>query len=159
MNWNGVFVFLLGFVCCVVLVFGFGSSFEVPLGTGFDVFSEEVSAPSDYVLEENIVVLQDEIILKIKGASLSSYAETGSMVPVLDKGANGIRVVPESEDDVQVGDIVSFRMGGVLVVHRVVAKGEDDDGFWFDVKGDANLVGDGRIRFKDIEYKTIGVIY
>ena len=81
------------------------------------------------------------------------------MLPILDKGANGLRVVPKSEDDVSVGDIVSFRIGGVLVVHRVVEKGIDDNGTYFIVKGDANLIGDGKIRFKDIEYITIGIIY
>ena len=154
-------VFLLGFGSCAVMVFGFGTELEVPF-TGLGVVSwesGEISAPSDYLSEEDIVVSDDRVILRIKGVTLSSYADSGSMVPVLDEGANGIRVVPLSEDGIEVGDIVSFRMLGVLVVHRVVEKGVDEDGIYFIVKGDANLVGDGRIRFRDIEYKTVGIIY
>lgn len=173
MNWKYVFVFFIGFFSCAFLFLGFGNSLEFPLTiSGFsvrDVASNSMtllgsdkgvlSAPSDYVNEEDIVILGDKVILKIENATLSSYMDSGSMAPVLDKGANGIRVVPSVEDDVEVGDIVSFRMNGFLVVHRVVGKGFDEDGVWFDVKGDANLVGDGRIRFEDIEYKTVGVIY
>ncbi len=163
MSWNNVVVFLLGFVACAVLFFGFSSGLEVPstvsgfgvLGSGFD---KEIS-PSDHVSEDDIIVLGDKVILNIRGVSLSNYADSGSMVPVLDKGANGIRIVPLSEDEVEVGDIVSFRIGGILVVHRVIEKGVDDEGVWFDVKGDANMIGDGRIRFEDIEYVTVGILY
>jgi hypothetical protein len=160
--------FVLGFLFCALL-FGFSSEVEFPFPTGFVVFDEDVSAPSDYVGEEDIIVLSDRVILKVDGVTLSSYADSGSMVPVLDEGANGIRVVPASESEVGVGDIVSFRpsagmtlvspMSGRLVVHRVVEKGWDEEGVWFVVKGDANLVGDGRIRFEDIEYLTVGIIY
>ncbi len=153
-------VFLLGFFSCAFLFFSLGSNLEVPLtGLGVSGFVGDVGAPSDWVSEEDIIVLDDRVILKIDGVTLSSYANSGSMVPVLDEGANGIRIVPKSEDDVEVGDIVSFRIGGILVVHRVVEKGEDEDGFYFVVKGDSNLVGDGQIRFEDIEYKTIGILY
>jgi len=152
-------VFFVGFFSCAFLVLVFGSSLEVPLGTGLTVFDDGVSAPSDYVDEDNIIVLDDRVILRIEGVSVSSYADSGSMVPVLDKGANGIRVVPADESAVDVGDIVSFRIAGMLVVHRVVEKGVDEDGVYFVVKGDANFVGDGKIRFEDIEYLTIGVIY
>ncbi len=166
MNWESLGMFCFGFVVCAFLVFSFGSELEFPSSiSGFGIRDlglargDIVSAPSDYVFEEDIIVLKDRVILRIEGVTLSNYVDSGSMVPVLDKGANGIRVVPKSEDDVDVGDIVSFRNGGILIVHRVVEKGVDDDGVWFEVKGDANLVGDGRIRFGDIEYVTVGVIY
>lgn len=166
MNWKSLGVFLLGFMSCAVLVFSFGSNLEVPSTiSGFGIRdlgfggAWEISAPSDYVEDEDIVVLGDRVILRIDGATLSSYVDSGSMVPVLGSGANGIRVVPSSEDDVEVGDIVSFRFAGMLVVHRVVEKGVDEDGVWFLVKGDSNLVGDGKIRFEDIEYVTIAIIY
>ena len=163
MSWNNVVVFLLGFVACAVLFFGLGSGLEVPSTvSGFGVlssgFDKEIS-PSDHVGEDDIIVLDNKVILNIRGVSLSNYADSGSMVPVLDKGANGIRIVPLSEDEVEVGDIVSFRIGGILVVHRVIEKGVDDEGVWFDVKGDANMIGDGRIRFEDIEYVTVGILY
>jgi hypothetical protein len=81
------------------------------------------------------------------------------MSPVLDEGANGIRVVPESADDVEVGDIVSYVFDGVMIVHRVVEKGVDDEGVYFVMQGDNNLVSDGKVRFDRIKFKTVGVIY
>jgi hypothetical protein len=46
-----------------------------------------------------------------------------------------------------------------LIIHRVVEKGVDFDGIYFIAKGDNNVVSDGKIRFEDIKYKTIGVIW
>lgn len=160
MDLENVLVFLLGFFSCAFLFIGFSSDLEIPFKTGLVVFDGEVlSAPSDWVSEEDIIILEDKIILRINGATLSNYADSGSMVPVLDKGANGIRIVPENSDDVEVGDIVSFRFGGLLVVHRVVEKGVDESGVYFIMKGDSNSISDGKIRFSDIEYVTIGIIY
>jgi signal peptidase I len=160
MNLENVLVFMLGFFSCAFLFFSFGSGLEVPFKTGLAVLDGGVlDAPSDWVESENIIILGDKVILKIDGATLSSYVDSGSMVPTLDKGANGIRIVPDDKDDIEVGDIVSFRIGGLLVVHRVVEKGIDEDGVYFAMKGDANLIGDGKIRFEDIEYVTIGIIY
>jgi hypothetical protein len=81
------------------------------------------------------------------------------MGPFLNGDANGIRIVPSSEEDLDVGDIVSYRVGDFLVVHRVVEKGNDDEGVYFIVQGDTNLISDGKIRFSDIEYVTVGIIW
>lgn len=159
MKWESLGVFLFGFFSCALIFFVGVSDLEFPASTGFVIFEGSEEAPMDHVGEEDIIVLEDRVILKISGVTLSGYADSGSMVPVLDEGANGIRIVPSSESEVDVGDIVSFRIMEKLVVHRVVEKGEDDEGIWFEVKGDANLVGDGRVRFEDIEYKTIAIIY
>ena len=61
----------------------------------------------DYVDEEDIIIMNDRIILKIPNATLSNYKDTGSMGPFLNGDANGIRVVPSSEEDINVGDIIS----------------------------------------------------
>lgn len=73
-------------------------------------------------------------------------------------GVNGLRVVPSSEEEIQVGDIVSFDYAGGIVVHRVVERGTDSDGLYFITKGD-NSDKFEKIRFEDIEYKTVGLIY
>ncbi len=165
-----VLAFLFGFVSCAFLFYiFFYSGFGVPFGTGLASLNEV--APSDWISEDDIIVLEDRIILRVVNATLSDYATSGSMRPLFDFGANGIRIVPESEDDINVGDIVSFRFGsqldsfrhqtgrGELVVHRVVDKGVDGEGVYFVTKGDNGLVDDGKIRFEDIEYVTIGVIW
>jgi len=153
-----VLVFLLGFVSCAFLFYGVSfSGLEVPFGTGLVSLSEV--APSDWVAEDDIVVLDDRIILRIADATVSNYAATGSMRPLFDIGANGIRVVPSNEGEIGVGDIVSFRKFGRLVVHRVVEKGVDSEGVYFVTKGDNNFVGDGKVRFEEIEFVTVGVIF
>ena len=158
MKFRYTIIFLAGFVSCAFVVFLFSySNGGIAFGTGFAVYSGD--APSDWVAEDNIVVLQDRIILRIANATVSNYAGSGSMKPIFDEGANGIRVVPMSEEEVDVGDIVSFRWGGLLVVHRVVEKGFDEEGIYFVTKGDNNFIEDARIRFEDIEYVTVGVIW
>ena len=155
MDWRGFGLFVFGFLACAGLFFVF-EFFSI---TGFVVSDYSLSAPIDHIVEEDIVLLDEGVLIRIGGATISDYEDTGSMVPVLDEGSNGIRVAPENESEVEVGDIVSYRDGDRLVVHRVVLKGEDSEGVLFETKGDSNLVSDRRIRFEDIEYVTIGVIY
>lgn len=160
MNWNNILIFLLGFFSCALFVFSISSSnLEIPFGTGLIVSNYIEKAPSNWLGEEDILILDDKIVLKLKGATLSSYTDSGSMSPTLDENANGIRIVPKSEEDIKVGDIISYRFAGMLIVHRVIEKAIDEDGVYFVVKGDNNLIGDGKIRFKDIEYVTVAIIY
>ncbi len=116
-------------------------------------------SPSDWILEEDIILLDNKIIINVDNAKLSSYKPTGSMKPVLDKGANGIRVVPGIPEEIDVGDIISFNKNGLLIVHRIVEKGIDSKGVYFITKGDNNNFSDGKIRFENIEYVTIGILY
>ena len=158
MKLDYAFVFLLGFFSCAlvfVVYFGFGGI------TGFVITEEpvELRLPSDWVADEDVFVFNDEVVIKIDGATLSSYEPTGSMRPVLGVGATGIRVVPLDADVVGVGDIVSFRKDGALIVHRVVEKGFDEVGVYFITKGDNSGFADEKIRFEDIEYVTVGVIW
>lgn len=151
-------VFLLGFVSASCL--NYFTGIEVPylnvLG-GND--SNDSVAPSDFIKENQIQVYNDKIVIDISGASLSRYAPTGSMIPILDEGSNGIRIVPDSEHDINVGDIITFKKDDKYIVHRVVEKGLDSNGIYFITKGDNNTINDGKIRFSDIKYKTIGVIW
>lgn len=130
---------------------------EVPFGTG--LVSLNRNAPSDWISEEDISIFDDRIILRIPNATLSNYADSGSMKPVFDGKANGIRVVPENESEINVGDIISYRFENFLIVHRIVEKSIDDDGVYFVMQGDNNILSDGKIRFEDIEYVTVGVIW
>ena len=159
-------IFLLGFFSCMVLFYGFTflniNNFvkfyrEVPFGTGLVSLNE--NAPSDWISKDDIIILDDKIILQIPNTTLSSYANSGSMKPIFDEKANGIRIVPKNEKKINVGDIISYKLGDILIVHRVIKKGIDDEGVYFVVQGDNNILTDGKIRFKDIRYVTIGVIW
>ncbi|MEM4259516.1 MAG: signal peptidase I [Candidatus Pacearchaeota archaeon] len=149
-------IFILGFIVSFFINIYLSSSTEHPLSY-FTI--SEINSPSDFIKENQIEVYHDKIVIRIENASLSEYASTGSMLPVFDNGANGIRIVPKSENEVNVGDIITFERNNILIVHRVVEKGQDEQGIYFITKGDNNFYSDGKIRFSDIRYKTIGILY
>ena len=148
-------VFMLGFVSANL--FSFDNQYlETPFSTNV-VYDNH--APNDFIDENQIRIYEDRIVIYIDDASLSEYADTGSMKPLLDKGANGIRIKPLNEEEIDVGDLISFRDGEKLIIHRVVKKGMDDEGIYFIPKGDNNNIDDGKIRFENIEYITVGVLW
>jgi len=148
-------VFLLGFLSANLgLYFVYG--YEMPFSIGIN---DSKQAPSDFIKENQIEIFDDKIIINVDGASLSRYAPTGSMKPVLDENSNGIRIRPKSEDQIEIGDIISFRQDNYLIVHRVIDKGTDEQGTYFITKGDNSTLADGKIRFDNVEYITIGVIW
>ena len=147
------FIFYMIFLTANVQV----SGVESPVGSHKE---NKANAPSDKINQNSIEVYEDKVVIKIGNASLSKYAGTQSMVPVFDKGANGIRIIPENEKCIELGDIVTYESdNGDLIVHRVIEIGEDEQGTYFVVKGDNNLFSDGKIRFSQIRYITIGILY
>jgi len=153
-------IFLLGFLSANLVGFYFVYGSEMPLGLfNLSFNAENNSAPFDFVKESQIQVFEDKIVINIDGASISRYAPTGSMLPVLDQGSNGIRIVPKSESDIHIGDIITFEQDNMLIIHRVVKIGSDTEGVYFITRGDNNNIDDEKIRFNDIKYLTIGVIW
>ncbi len=149
-----ILIFLAGFLSCMLILNSF-SAVETPYGKNVT----NVTSPQNRINEDQIVIFSDRIIIKLDDASLSKYAATGSMKPVLDKGANGIRIKPNSVDEIHRGDIITYTFNGKLIVHRVIDKGVDTKGIYFITKGDNNEFSDKKIRFEDIKYVTVGVLY
>ena len=153
-------IFLFGFLSANIFTYVYMYGLESPFSNNFGLSGDNSEkAPSNFINEKDIKIYGDKIVIEVPGASLSRYAPTGSMKPVLDEGSNGIRVVPESENDIEIGDIITFRQDNFLIVHRVVDMGTDSEGTYFITKGDNNSITDGKVRFKDIKYITIGVIW
>ena len=150
-------IFLIGFASCFLSLYGLSvSNIDKPLGFGFT--TDSVRAPQDWIKASQIQLNETAIIIQVNNATLSNYAPTGSMIPSLDFGANGIRIIPQSPEEINVGDIITYSSENI--VHRVVEKGSDENGIWFIAKGDNNMVSDDSvIRFSDIKYITIGVLY
>lgn len=149
-------VFALGFITAIAVIDYSNSGLEHPLSA---LSIGHGNAPADIVKQDKIEVYSDRVVLRIENASLSSYASTGSMMPVFDSGANGLRIVPSSPDELNAGDIITFEKNSELIVHRIVEKGIDEEGVYFVTRGDNNLYSDGKIRFEDVKYLTIGIIY
>jgi len=124
--------------------------------------SPEKQSPHDRIDDKQILVYRDKIVIKVTNATWTAYTDTNSMDPVLDDGANGLEVAPESEADIHVGDIVSYESDDMdgLLVHRVNEIGEDEQGWYAIMKGDNSPSPDpGKIRFEQVRYVLIGVIY
>ncbi len=151
-------IFLLGFLSANITGYLMVYGAENPFSNGFN-FSGISHAPSDFIGENQIQIYDNKVVINIKDASISRYAPTGSMKPTFDENANGIRIVPKSEDEIKVGDIITYKDGENLIVHRVIEKGIDKEGIYFIMKGDNNTISDGKVRFRDIKYKTIGIIW
>jgi len=150
-----ILAFLTGFLSCYA-----ANSVYIDRESPFFIsLVNSKNQPSNWISEKNIEVFQDKVVIYVKNPFLSRYADTGSMLPTLGENANGIRIKPNSAEEINVGDIITYKKDNILVVHRVVAKGNDELGTWFVTKGDNNTETDGRIYFKDIEYVTVALIY
>lgn len=122
----------------------------------------DVAGPRDRVSEDNIIVLPDRVVLTVEGARWSTFTDTNSMDPVIDVGANAIQLEPQTADDIQVGDIISYASHIVdgHIIHRVVEVGEDEKGWYCRAKGDNNpRIDPQKIRFEDIHRVLIAIVY
>ncbi len=122
--------------------------------------SQDVPSPKDRVPEDKIHVFPNQVLLDVKGAQWSRFTDTNSMDPVIDKGSNAIQVIPQSADDIQVGDIISYDSEYGTIIHRVIETGKDKDGWYATAKGDNNPAADPfKIRFSQIKRVVVGIIY
>lgn len=133
---------------------------EILLGISGAVVAE-TRGPSDVLNEKDILVYPDRVVLLLRNATVVGYEDTGSMEPTLQRGTNGIRIVPRTEKEIEVGDIITFARANSsqFIVHRVVEKGSDDKGIFFITRGDSAEIADDPVRFSEIRYKTIALVY
>ncbi len=128
--------------------------------TPFASASPEQLSPTDRVSEDQVFIFPDYIVINVKNARWASFADTNSMDPLIDKGANALQVIPAKTDEIQVGDVISYQDTDLRIIHRVVYIGEDVDGWYCIVKGDNNKIADpGKIRFEQIDRVLFGILY
>ena len=126
--------------------------------------SRELISPSDWISDEDISIYENYLNIDMgnREVELAGYADSDSMDPTLDIGANGIEIKPQSEEEIQVGDIITFRpfWSNRLIVHRVIQIGEDEEGWYCITKGDNNILTDpGKLRSEEIESILAIIIY
>ncbi|MBW2966889.1 hypothetical protein KY362_00220 [Candidatus Woesearchaeota archaeon] len=122
----------------------------------------ERQSPSDHIKEDQIHVYKDRVVLDVQGATWAAFTDTNSMDPFFDETSNSIELSPESPDQINPGDIISYysSVTGDLIVHRVISKGEDSQGVYYIVKGDNNTSQDPeKVRFEQVHGVLIGIIY
>ncbi|HLC78226.1 MAG TPA: signal peptidase I [Candidatus Nanoarchaeia archaeon] len=151
--------YVLIFIILISILFLFFSAYNSGAISGFFVEDRSLPSPSDFVKDGNIEVEKDGVLIKIDRPVLTKFENSGSMAPFLGEGATGIEKKPSHEDELYVGDVVTFAQDGVLVVHRIVEKGVDEQGVYFITKGDNNNIRDEKIRFSQIQSVLVGVIY
>ena len=145
----------------VIFGFIFGVFMGGLVGTVADEVPDRMSS-YDHVSEEEIMLVGNDMYISFndKDMKWSKFENTNSMDPLLDEGYNGFEFIPKSEDDIYLGDVVSFEYEGSIMIHRVVEMGEDENGWYALTKGD-NLekIDYGKRRFKDIKGVLVGVIF
>ncbi len=123
-------------------------------------YAAEKASPQDRIPESSIKVYNDKVVLDIKDAKWASFADTNSMDPLLDKGANAIQIKPQSCEDIKTGDIITYNYNGRKIIHRVMQRSYDEKGAYFIVKGDNNDEPDPlKVRCGDVERVLIAIIY
>lgn len=120
-------------------------------------------SPANHIKEYQILIYDDRIVILIPNAIISSYANTKSMDPVIDYTANGIEIVPQSPEQIHVGDIIAFTPNSnsnELIVHRVIEIGVDEQGWYCITKGDNAMQDDGiKVRWEQVKLLTIAILY
>ncbi len=127
----------------------------------WSISAAELISPQDHIAEDAIRVYDDRVVLLIDNPLWSSFTDTNSMDPLLDEGANGIEIVPKSEEDIHLGDVISYKTEmGDVVIHRVIEMNADNDGIYYVVKGDNNPLADlEKVRFSQIQGILVAVVY
>jgi signal peptidase I len=154
-------IMILQVIILILLAGNLAYSFDFKNPSNF-FSAKEIISPKDRIGEDQIHIYEDKIVIDISGATYAKYADTGSMDPFLDTEANGLEIKPISEEDIQVGDVITYQPGWTsnLVVHRVIQVGEDEQGWYAYTKGDnVSVIDPGKIRFDQVEYILIGVLY
>jgi hypothetical protein len=122
----------------------------------------EQDSPSDWIKQEQINVYNDRIVIEIENPEWASFANTNSMDPVIDETSHAIQIVPKSAQDINVGDIISYKSDYAqgIIIHRIIRIGEDENGWYCIAKGDNNPTQDpGKIRFNQITRVLVAIIY
>lgn len=106
---------------------------------------------------ENIVIDDNKIMITLQNATLSTFADTSSMLPTLNHNTKAIEIAPTN---LNIGDIISYTEGNDIIVHRIVDIGSDDLGIYYITKGDNNnAVDPNKIRREKIQGKIVVLIY
>lgn len=151
---------LLSFLTGIVASNAFTDNVQLPHSPLHLTSGAERASPQDWISEEQIRVYNDKVEINVQGAKWATFADTNSMDPFLDKGANALQLVPEKAEDLAIGDIITYDLNGRKIIHRIVDIQQDSQGYVFIVKGDNNAGIDPRpVRFEQIERVLVAIIY
>ncbi len=149
------FLFLATILIAVSLLFA------IPFTNPFVIKenNQVISENAERVNLSQIGIEPNRITINISNPSISKYANTSSMNHMITENTKGINIVPKSPDEIKAGDIITYEQDNILIVHRVIETGTDDNGWYSIAKGDSAEQPDGKIRFSQIKSILIGILY
>lgn len=161
---NYVVIYIFGILTVLVFMMIPSANAQNPvlLSPSVNTDVTEVASPSNYITEKDILVYQDKVIINTENIKWANFADTKSMLPVINKDSYALQIEPKCPEEINVGDIISYKSDYAtgIIIHRVVHKDTDSQGDYFVLKGDNNPTNDpGRIRCDQIDRKTIAIIY
>jgi hypothetical protein len=115
----------------------------------------------DMIPEQNIHIFPGKLVLE-GDYQLSSFADSNSMLPVLDSGSSGIEVPVYADTILERGNIISYKLEGrnYTVVHRIIDIQEDAKGIYYTTQGDYLQEPDPyKVRQDQVQRLMIGVIW
>lgn len=122
--------------------------------------STERSSPSDWIKEEDITLKNNQVIFNVLNPTWAKFTNTNSMDPFIDETSHAIEISPDSPNKINVGDVISYQTSYGIIIHRVIEKGEDENGAYFIVQGDNLQLRDPfKVRFPEIRGVVVAVIY
>ncbi|HLD05772.1 MAG TPA: hypothetical protein VJG90_08695 [Candidatus Nanoarchaeia archaeon] len=131
-----------------------------------DLYSQWITTPLDVqgphqrILDNQVEIQPDHVVLRIPNAQFAGFTATHSMDPVIDSDSNALEVIPQTEEDIHIGDIVSYEYRGSILIHRVVGKGTDSEGTYYIMKGDnVNTPDPAKVRFGQIQRVLVAILY
>jgi tetrahydromethanopterin S-methyltransferase subunit A len=147
--------FLLGILFTSQLIDS-SSNLEIP----FTENSKDLMSPTNRIKENQIHVYDKRIVLDVE-AEWAKIANTKSMDPILDENSFVLQIIPKHENEIKLGDIVTYiSPDGLRVIHRVIGIEFDDEGKYFILKGDNNKEPDPfKVRFDMIDRILFGILY
>lgn len=114
---------------------------------------------SIYSINDGSLDLKDREVRLVVSSSMDGE-KTDYEIPTIPLNSLiMIKLLDESEHgDIEIGDVITFKRGGKLIVHRVVEIEEiEGSGYKFITKGDANLVVDSPVYSDMVAGKVTGL--
>jgi len=122
--------------------------------------STAVDSPSDRITSSELQVFSDRAVIQKQGLMWAKIKNTHSMEPVLNSNSISLELPPVVPTDVKVGDIISFKQGSIVLIHRVIEINQDSEGWYAITKGDNNNEPDSeKVRFEQIQGVVVGILY
>lgn len=122
--------------------------------------TKELASPSDWIKEEQIKVYNNKVVIEIQNSTWASFTNTNSMDPFLDEDAHAIEIKPQDPNEINKGDVISYKTSYGTVIHRIISKGIDEEGIYYLVKGDNNQIQDPfKVRYEDVKGVVVAIVY